>query len=316
MLQEVIKIFYAIRKFLGIVQYSDSNGLNVAGTRINYESYDYADFATIDTSYKRYILLNDLHSANSASGASGGSRWLVNPLASTPEEKIVLDSGPLWFDTYAAYTSAITPSAHPGLRVRIGNVANGQAVLINRYSSALSTYRLVPESGPCNLFNFVYGTRAAPTQSIGIGVPNGSFSLGNPFIPGGLIKTGDSFQVRGAMLRRNSTDTTNTSMLICFNTTNAVNADYLFAHTTGSSALNPYEVNFDYSVEASGATTFTVIGSGFTGEHAASAAGHISDKNTAVNFANDMYISAHCGTKHNDHIVNLLYWSMDWRATA
>lgn len=312
--QDWIVKFFENRGWLGLVQQDADNVLHVAGAPIMHESYDYADFATIDTTYRRYIVINDLHSADASTGASGGSRWLVNPLASTPEEKIVLDSGPLWFDTYADYTNEITPSDHPGLRVRIGNVASGQAVLINRYSSSLSTYRLVPENGPCNLFNFVYGTRAAPTQAISTGVTNGSFSLGNPFIPGGLIKTGDSFQVRGAMLRRNSTDTTNTSMLICFNTTNAVNADYLFAHTTGSSALNPYEVNFDYSVEASGATTFTVIGTGFTGEHSASAAGHISDKTTAVNFANDMYISAHCGAKHNDHIVNLLYFSMDWRA--
>lgn len=286
------------------------------GNPLTYESYDYADFATIDTSFKRYIFISDLHSAETSSGATGGSRWLVNPTASTPEEKIVLDSGPLWFDTYAAFTSAITLSDHPGLRVRIGNVGNGLPVLINKYSTALSAYRLVPENGLCTLFNYDYGTRASPSMEIGTGVTSGTFSLGNPMIPGGLVKVGDSFQGRGGMLRRNSADTTNTSMLICFNTTNAVNADYLFAHTTGASALNPYEVNFDYSLEASSATSFKVIGTGFTGEHSASAAGHIVDKNTAVNFANDMYISAHCGAKHNDHIVNLLYWSMDWRATV
>lgn len=285
------------------------------GTPLTYESYNYADFATIDTSYKRYIFINDLHSADTSSGATGGSRWLVNPLASTPKEKIILDSGPLWFGTYAAFTSAITLSDHPGLRVRIGNVGNGLPILINKYSSALSAYRLVPENGLCTLFNYDYGTRASPTMAIGTGVTSGTFSLGNPMIPGGLIKVGDSFQIRGGFIRRNSTNNTNTTILICFNTTNANNVDYLFANASGTSALDPYEVNFDYSVEASSATSFKVIGSNFTGEHNATS-GHIVDKNTAVNFANDMYISAHCGAKFTDHIVNFSYWSMDWRATA
>lgn len=315
LLQKIAAVKGPVTRLLKLARYVDSILVDPNGDPIVHESYDYADFDTIDTTYRRYIIINDLHSSTTSSGASGGSRWLVNPTASTPEEKIVLDSGPLWFDTYADFTSTITLSDHPGLMVRIGNVGNGLPVLVNKYSAALSAYRLVPENGLCTLFNFDYGTRATPSMEIGTGVTSGTFNLGNPMIPGGLIKVGDSFQVRGGMLRRNSTDTTDTSMMICFNTTNAVNADYLFVYVTGSSALNPFEVNFDYSLEASSATSFKAIG-GLTGEHAGTATGHIVDRNTAINFVNDMYISAHCGAKHNDHIVNLLYFSMDWRALA
>lgn len=299
----------------GDVWYNPSTGvLYYGGTAISYETYDYADFATIDTTYRRYIIINDLHSSTTSSGASGGSRWLVNPLASTPEEKIVLDSGPLWFDTYAAFTSLITLSDHPGLRVHVGNVGSGIPVLVNKYSSTLSAYRLVPENKTCNLFDMSFGTKASPTLSISAAVTSGEFDFGDKLIPGGLVKSVDTFQIRGAFVRRASTATTATSFLVTLNTTNAVNADYVFAHSTGSSGLNPYHVNFDFEFRASGTTTFTTIDSGFTGEHAASAAGHFVDRNTAVNFANDMYLNAFCGAKDTAHTVDLLYLSLDWRA--
>lgn len=288
-----------------------------AGDPIVHESYDYADFATIDTTSKRYIIINDLHSANSASGAYGGSRWLVNPLGSTPEEKIVLDSEPLWFDTYAAYTSAITASDHPGLRVHIGNVGSGIPVLVNKYSTTLGAYRLVPENKSCNLFDLSFGTLASPTLSIlaAAAVTSGEFDFGDKIIPGGLIKgSQDTFQIRGGFARRASASTTATSFIVSFNTTNLVGVDYIFDHSTGTSALNPYHVNFDFEFRASGSTTFTTLNTGYTGEHAAGATAQFVDRNTSVNFANDMYLNAWCGAKNAAHTVDLLYLSLDWRA--
>ena len=285
------------------------------GTPLTHEAYDYADFATIDTSYKRYILINDLHSANSASGASGGSRWLVNPLASTPEEKIVLDSGSLWFDTYAAYTSAITASDHPGLRVHIGNVGSGIPVLVNKYSTTLSAYRLVPENKSCNLFDLSFGTLASPTLSIlaAAAVTSGEFGFGDRLLPGGLVKSGDTFQIRGGFARRASGATTNTSFLVALNTTNNdVGAAYVFTHTAVSGSLNSYHVNFDFEFRASGTTTFTTH-NGFTGEHVVPSL--FVDRTTNVNFNADMYLNAFCGSKDATHTVDLLYLSLDWRAS-
>lgn len=309
--------FFENRGWLGLVQQDADNVLHVAGAPITHESYDYADFATIDTTYRRYIVINDLHSSTTSSGATGGSRWLVNPLASTPEEKIVLDSGPLWFDTYAAYTSAITASDHPGLRVHIGNVGSGIPVLVNKYSTTLSAYRLVPENKSCNLFDLSFGTLASPTLSIlaAAAVTSGEFDFGDKLLPGGLVKSGDTFQIRGGFARRASGATTDTSFLVTLNTTNAVGgagAAYVFAHITGTSSLNPYHVNFDFEFRASGTTTFTT--NAYNGEHAIVSNLYV-DRTNNVNFNADMYLNAFCGSKDAAHTVDLLYLSLDWRAS-
>ena len=297
----------------GNVRYENGYLVDANGDPIVYESYNYADFGTIDTTYRRYIIINDRHSS-AISGATCGSRWLVNPLASTPQEKIVLDSGPLWFDTYAAYIAAITPANHPGLRVHIGNVGSGIPVLVNKYSTTLSAYRLVPENKLCNLFDMSFGTLASPTLSISTGVTSGEFDFGDKLIPGGLVKSGDTFQIRGGVARRNSAAATATSFLITLNTTNALGGAYVWDHNTAASALNPYYANFDFEFRASGTNTFTTLNVGYNGEHSITTNLFV-DRATNVNFAADMYLNAFCATKDTLHIVDLLYLSLDWRAS-
>lgn len=308
--QDWIGKFFENRGWLGLVQQDADNVLHVAGAPITHESYDYADFDTIDTTYRRYIVINDLHSADASTGASGGSRWLVNPLASTPEEKIVLDSGPLWFDTYAAYTSAITPSDHPGLRVRIGNVGKGLPVLINKYNSTAAAYRLVPENGVCTLFLGVFGTIAAPTKTIAAGAPSGTYDIGNPMIPGGLIKGRDLLGF-SAHFRKNGTSGTSCTSAIYLGTNNSTSDSGILVDSTAT-ASDDYDVTFNVEVPAGSLTSLMTNASGNLGpiEGALSRL----DRTTAINFANDMYISAHCGGKSTSDSLDLLYLSVIWRA--
>lgn len=114
MLQEVIKIFYAIRKFLGIVQYSSTNGLNVAGTPVSYESVTYSQFmdSGFDVDTERTVHVSDRHSTIDGI-AEPGSFWRIIPSsASTYKRQLI--SGPIYCANEAA---APTASDHPGLQI-------------------------------------------------------------------------------------------------------------------------------------------------------------------------------------------------------
>ena len=108
MLQEVIKIFYMIRKLLGIVQYDPTTGLNVAGTLVGYETVTFAQF--IDPSFNlddaRHVFVSDRHSTRDASDECG-SLWWIAPANATGYKR-VLRSPPIYCATSAALPSAST----------------------------------------------------------------------------------------------------------------------------------------------------------------------------------------------------------------
>lgn len=105
---EVIKIFYAIRKFLGIVQYDSTNGLNVAGTSVGYETVTYAQFTAggFDLATARHVVVSDRHSTRDASDLCG-SLWWIEPTNATGYKR-VLRSPPIYCATSAALPSAST----------------------------------------------------------------------------------------------------------------------------------------------------------------------------------------------------------------
>lgn len=309
LLQKIAAVKGPVTRLLKLARYVDSILVDPNGDPIVHESYDYADFATIDTTYRRYIVINDLHSADAASGAYGGSRWLVNPLASTPEEKIVLDSGPLWFATYAAYTSAITPSDHPGLRVRIGNIGKGLPVLVNKYNSTAAAYRLIPENGVCTLFLGIYGTLTSPTQTINTGVSSDTYDIGSPFIPGGLI-VGRDLLTFAAHFRKNGTSGVNCTHAVYLGTNNSTSDSAILADSTAT-ASDDHDVYAAVDVSI-GSTTALITNAG-SNLGVGKAALMRLERTTAINFTNDMYISAHCIGKSINDTTNLLFLSVTWR---
>ena len=105
---EVIKIFYMIRKFLGIVQYDSTTGLNVAGTLVGYETVTFAQF--IDSGFNlddaRHVRVSDRHSTRDASDECG-SLWWIAPANATGYKQVLI-SPPIYCATSAALPSAST----------------------------------------------------------------------------------------------------------------------------------------------------------------------------------------------------------------
>lgn len=110
---EVIKIFYAIRKFLGIVQYNATNGLNVAGTPVSYESVTYSQFmdSGFDVATERTVHVSDKHSTRDGT-SEPGSFWRIIPSAASTYKRQLI-SEPIYSATLAA---ALDPTLHPGVK--------------------------------------------------------------------------------------------------------------------------------------------------------------------------------------------------------
>lgn len=100
--------FFENRGWLGLVQYSSTNGLNVAGTRIDYETVTYAQFTAgdFDLTTARHVVVSDRHSTRDASDLCS-SLWWVEPTNATGYKR-VLRSPPIYCATSAALPSAST----------------------------------------------------------------------------------------------------------------------------------------------------------------------------------------------------------------
>ena len=138
MLQEVIKIFYTIRKFLGIVQYDATNGLNVAGTPVSYETVTYAQFvhANFDLTTARHVIVTDKHSTTNSSDACG-SLWWIEPTNASGYKR-VLRSAPIYYSNLASGVSDWPYATYPAMKLFAANIGNNGAV----YQASSTGYRL------------------------------------------------------------------------------------------------------------------------------------------------------------------------------
>lgn len=112
--QDWIGKFFENRGWLGLVQYSSTNGMNVAGTRIDYETVTYAQFTAgdFDLTTARHVVVSDRHSTRDASDLCG-SLWWIAPANATGYKR-VLRSPPIYCANEAAAPAA---SDHPGLEI-------------------------------------------------------------------------------------------------------------------------------------------------------------------------------------------------------
>lgn len=108
MAQDWIGKFFENRGWLGLVQYSSTNGLNVSGTPVSYESVTYSQFTDVnfDLTTARHVIVSDRHSTRDASDACG-SLWWIAPENATGYKR-VLRSPPIYCATSAALPSAST----------------------------------------------------------------------------------------------------------------------------------------------------------------------------------------------------------------
>lgn len=106
--QDWIWKFFENRGWLGLVQYSSTNGLNVAGTSVGYETVTYAQFTAggFDLAKARHVVVSDRHSTRDASDLCG-SLWWIEPTNATGYKR-VLRSPPIYCATSAALPSAST----------------------------------------------------------------------------------------------------------------------------------------------------------------------------------------------------------------
>lgn len=128
--QDWIGKFFENRGWLGLVQYSSTNGMNVAGTTITgVASVTWATFTggSFDLTTARYVHVSDRHSTRNAT-ATPGSLWRIDPTGGTGYKRLLV-SGPIYCATLAA---APDPTAYPGLECYIASfdgdvVSNGSA---------------------------------------------------------------------------------------------------------------------------------------------------------------------------------------------
>lgn len=100
--------FFENRGWLGLVQYSSTNGLNVSGTPVSYESVTYSQFTDVsfDLTTARHVIVTDRHSTRDASDECK-SLWWIEPSNPTGYKR-VLRSPPIYCATSAALPSAST----------------------------------------------------------------------------------------------------------------------------------------------------------------------------------------------------------------
>lgn len=105
--------FFENRGWLGLVQYSSTNGLNVAGTPVSYESVTYAQFmdSGFDVDTERTVHVTDKHSTRDGT-SEPGSFWRIIPSAASTYKRQLI-SGPIYSATLAA---ALDPTLHPGVK--------------------------------------------------------------------------------------------------------------------------------------------------------------------------------------------------------
>ena len=182
--------FFEDRGWLGIVQHDSTNGLNVAGTPISYESVTLAEFqdGDFDLTIERTVYVSDVPADRSL---QGGSFWRIVPTA-TVKRKLISEA--VCYSTFAAAIAAFPIASYNGLRYRCGDVGDYRILLESNGT------RVKPESGVALLYSSPsFGTLAAPGTTDDSETPSGSTSHTytniSKLIPANLFAAGDSLEV-------------------------------------------------------------------------------------------------------------------------
>lgn len=304
MLQEVIKIFYAIRKFLGIVQYSDSNGLNVAGTSIDYETVTLAEFqdAGFDLTVERTVYVSNVPADRSL---QGGSFWRIVPTA-TVKRKLISEA--VCYSTFAAAIAAFPIASYTGLAYRCGDVGDYNVRLISNGT------RVKPESGVALLYSSPsFGTLAAPETTDDSEAPSGvtshTYTNISKLIPASLFAAGDSLEVI-AWFRKGGSAGAFTPVY-SVGTNNVIASDSSFYDiAAGSPAVDiePHgRIKFLTTTQAIAKRANDV-------EATTGSASRLIDRSAGINLASNMYVNIGIGSKNTSDTVYLVAYDIMWKA--
>lgn len=299
-----INIFNRVREVLGIVQYSSTNGLNVAGTPVSYESVTYSQFmdAGFDVTTERTVYVTDVPADRSL---QGGSFWRIVPSASVKRKLI---SEAVCYSTFAAAIAAFPIASYNGLAYRCGDVGDYNVRLESNGT------RVKPESGIALLYSSPsFGTLASPgttdDSEAPTGVTNHVYTNIAKLIPAGLFGANDEFDV--VCWFRKSGTTAAFTPVVFIGTNNNVSTDSLmYDIQTGSGAVDaePHaRIKFLSSTSAIAKRSNEI-------EVTIGLASRLADRTAGINLASDMYVNIGIGLKNTNDIVYLVSYSMTWRA--
>ena len=309
---EVIKIFYVIRKFLGIVQYSSTNGLNVAGTPVSYESVTLAEFqdGDFDLTRERTVYLSNVPADRSL---QGGSFWRVVPTA-TVKRKLISEA--VCFSTYAAAIAAFPIALYTGLPYRCGDVGDYNVRLINNGS------RVKPETGIA-LLGSSAGNSALTKTLAGLNVSEDSdystqtgtqshtYTNVSKKIPGGLLGSTDI--VEAIVSLRKSGSAGAFTPVVSIGTTNVIGTDSVFYDIAAGAGSGTHDIEIHGKIKFVSATAGIAKRSNEV-ELATGVTNRFADRSTALNTAGDMYINVGISSKNNSDTIYLLDYQFIWKA--
>ena len=260
--------------------------------------------AGFDTTLARYVHITDRHSTTDGT-STPGSLWWVDPTA-TAIRKRNLVSGPIYYSTYADAIADVPAATWPTMSIVCADVGSSRIILTSNAS------RYSPSSGYVCLFKGVYGTLAAPTNSISAGTGGAAtiFPIGTPTIPAGLLAVGDSLNLRLRLQRHNGG--TPISMVVRANLGTAgdgSDAD-LWSATLGTTNLLICPALTDIAIGS--ATVFSTSSSqSLFGSGGAAAA---ADKTNNFNVASTLIFSVSIQIKNASDTLDLMSYSLEWLA--
>ena len=304
--------FFEDRGWLGIVQHDSTNGLNVAGTPVTYESVTLAEFqdAGFDLTVERTVYVSDVPSDRSL---QGGSFWRIVPTA-TVKRKLISEA--VCYSTFAAAIAAFPIASYNGLRYRCGDVGDYRILLESNGT------RVKPESGIA-LLGSSAGNSALTKTLAGLnvgetsdystltGTASHTYTNVSKKIPGGLLGSTDI--VEAIVSLRKSGSAGAFTPVVSIGTTNVIGTDSVFYDIAAGAGSGTHDIEIHGKIKFVSATAGIAKRSNEV-ELTAGIASRWADRSTALNTAGDMYINVGIGSKNNSDTIYLLDYQFIWKA--
>lgn len=299
--------FFENRGWLGLVQHSSTNGLNVAGTRIDYETVTYAQFTAggFNVATERVVYVSDVPADRSL---QGGSFWRIVPSA-TVKRKLISEA--VCYSTFADAIADFPIASYTGLSYRCGDVGDYNVRLISNGT------RVKPESGIALIGSSAGNSSLSKTlanlgensdYSTQTGTTSHTYTNVSKLVPAGLVQAYDTIEAK-AWFRKSGT---NASFIPVFSigTNNVVGSDssfYDFATATGAVDLEAHgQIKFISSSAAIAKRSNEI-------EVTAGNGSRFADRSSGLATGSDMYINIGISAKHISDIIYLLEYQFIWK---
>lgn len=202
---------------------------------------------------------------------------------------------------FSSLSAAPSPSAFPGLRIRIPGVSSELKSNGTRY---------VPINGRAYIAAAKYGTLAEPTKNSGTGAAPISFNIGAPTFPANLFGVGSKLMLKG----RGQKHFGNAAITVNFRlgATGTASDPYIWTTSTGNTDL--WRVPVNAYIEIVSATAF--ITSSSNGESGSGAVLQFVEQTTNFNIASPLILSCDISSKNTSDTLDLISYSLEWMEAA